>query len=1432
MPRTPKAIFLGVAFVCFFASLPMFAVRKPDNGSSQNGSFQGCTNGNTCVVLNAKGTLTLSGTDKSQNPVSVTINLYDWGCTTCSPKINGAVLDVVLTVSDPSGTDTADLQSLVVKGSLPNPHYVSCDATGSPAAGIGCTIPPAGGSLVQQPTPIRGADSGANTRWDFGGVAPVTIPFHTLTCEPDGYSPICNGSSAPTGEAILVVNNSVSLNNLGTNSSQYLATLTDGTVLGTLSIVAPPSRQVLNKNNTQATAIVITGTSYSNYTDASQAYPQMNTDGSEQYPAGFVPLPTTNPPPCNPANDNRTFRTAWYTYTAPSNGIITISTAGSRYDTLVYVFTGSASAPNVISCVDDPANDNGLLQAVTTFKATQNVQYEIMVGETPTLQAPGVYPLSVESFLSFNFAFTTAPSATTTKVTSSPNPSKFGTPVTFTAIVTSQTKGVITGTVTFTEGSTILGTASLNGGVARISAVPLGVGAVITAAYGGSSYFSPSSGSINQTVEQAVTKLTLASSANPSGLGQSVTFTASITPVYSVQATGTVTFNDSNGTTLGTVAVSGYAAGVTTTTLTHGTNSITAVYSGDVNFKGSTSNIVQQNVENSSATSLTSSINPSTVGNSVTFTVNVTSPQGTPTGTVQLLSGTTPFVILTLKSGSVAYSTSDLPAGSDTITAVYHGNSTFIGSSSKPLNQSVVFPSNYSVLYSFAGLPIGGVPQYGLVRDAEGNLYGVTEGDGSYGNGTVVKVSPTGVVTILHTFGYPDGANPFCNLVFDSQGNLYGTTANGGAFGQGTVFRLTTLGEETILYSFSGGTDGATPYAGVVIDSQGNLYGTTAYGGTYGQGTVFEVAAKTFKETILYSFGASAGDASSPTAGLVLDKNNNLYGTTTYGGTMGNGTVFEIPSGGGQDIVLYNFCSLYACNDGANPYAGLVIDSSGNLYGTTNTGGTGGSGTVFEIPAGGQQTALYNFCSVSGCTDGASPLAGLVMDTKGNLYGTNSSGGTSGQGIVFKVNPKTKSETVLYNFGTNAGDGTYPESPLALDSLGNLYGTTGANVSYYPQGVFKLTSAGQETVLYRCCSAGTDGASPYASLILDSKGNLYGTTSYGGSSRNGTAFKVTTTGAETLLYSFCPGGGGCTTDGVSPTAGLVMDTNGNLYGATQAGGAYGQGTVYEITATGQEKLLYSFCPGGGVCVDGSYPYATLAIDTQGNLFGASKFGGAYGFGAVFEITQAGQESVLYSFCPSGPPCVDGESPTTGLVIDTAGNLYGTTAYGGAYSGGTVFEVAATSHQQSVLYSFGASLSDGSSPSASPVLDKSGNLYGTTMNGGAHGAGTVFEIAKGKETVLWSFGSSATDGSAPQSALVLDSSGNLYGTTIFGGTFGQGIVFKMTPAGQETVLYNFTGLGGDGAQPYSGLVIDGSGNLYGTTFKGGSTNSGSVFKVVP
>jgi hypothetical protein len=604
----------GVAFLFILVSLPLFAIRRADTGTSKNGLFGSCPakpNGNTCPYLGNEGTATLNGTDASGNTVTVTITLYNWGkyvCTQSScqpnPVINSAVLDLTLT-----GSDTVGIESLAVKGLLSNPSYVSCEGPDG-TVGLACIVSPEpDGSDVQEPTPIANADH-TNTRWDFGGVPasnppPPAIPFNQLACKSDSSSDsICTG--APLGEAVLVVSNSVAQNHLGTAESNYLVTLTDGTKLGTLAVPASPTKHA--PNNTQATETVITEATFRDYTDTSEAYPGMKGDGTPNYPTGFALAPVPPPssssfPSCYPTNkltglpDTRTFRTVWYAYTAPADGSITITTAGSRYDTLVYVFTGSASDPTSVSCDDDPPS-GGLLQAVTTFNATQGTNYQIVVYEAPTIQISGTgYPLSVDGTLYFNFSFSTQPPTTTTTLTLSPDPSIFGHSVEFVVNVTSKRPGTPTGKVTFKDGSTTLGVASLSGGRASTSAVPSTTGTnVITASYSGDSNFDASSATKDQTVNQATTRTAVTSSQNPSNLGQSVTFTAEIAPQFGGETTGTVTFKD-DSTTLAVVTVSGNKAALTTSTLTAGTHSITVIYSGDSNFIGSTSKVLSQVVK-------------------------------------------------------------------------------------------------------------------------------------------------------------------------------------------------------------------------------------------------------------------------------------------------------------------------------------------------------------------------------------------------------------------------------------------------------------------------------------------------------------------------------------------------------------------------------------------------------------------------------------------------------------------------------------------------------------------------------------------------------------------------------------------------------------------------------------------------------------------
>jgi uncharacterized repeat protein (TIGR03803 family) len=390
--------------------------------------------------------------------------------------------------------------------------------------------------------------------------------------------------------------------------------------------------------------------------------------------------------------------------------------------------------------------------------------------------------------------------------------------------------------------------------------------------------------------------------------------------------------------------------------------------------------------------------------------------------------------------------------------------------------------------------------------------------------------------TVLYSFtGMADGATPLAALMRDGEGNLYGTAYEAGDPGCfcGVVFKLDRMGNETVLHTFTGPPDGGESFSNLVKDEEGNLYGTTTYGGSgsLAAGTVFMLAPPaqaggTWNETILHSFCSAANcmDGNTPYVGVIRDHEGNLYGTTAAGGTGcpeygGCGVVFELDRKG-NETVLYNFCptgEYFNCTDGNSPNA-VIQDAAGNLYGTTEYGGVYGYGVVFELSPPAQlgaswtETVLYSF---TGGTDGGQVFAGVTEDAAGNLYGTTATGGDSGCsqygypgcGVVFKLAPPAQlggawTETVLYTF-TGGTDGGYLEGGVIQDAAGNLYGTTlfggldSSYCSFYCGVVFKLDTSGNETALYSFTGL-ADGNNPSAGVIQDAAGNLYGTTGYGG----------------------------------------------------------------------------------------------------------------------------------------------------------------------------------------------------------------------------------------------------------------------------------------------------------------------------------------------
>jgi uncharacterized repeat protein (TIGR03803 family) len=366
-----------------------------------------------------------------------------------------------------------------------------------------------------------------------------------------------------------------------------------------------------------------------------------------------------------------------------------------------------------------------------------------------------------------------------------------------------------------------------------------------------------------------------------------------------------------------------------------------------------------------------------------------------------------------------------------------------------------------------------------------------------------------GSFDLLWSFKGPaqgDGAFPQAGLMRDASGDLFGTTAGGGAYSMGAVFEIAADGTESVLYSFKGGNDGAAPLSQLIADAAGNFYGTTARGGTGSVGTIFKLAPNG-KETVLYSFQQNGKDGVVPLAGLVMDPAGNLYGTTQGGGTScyddrgGCGTVFEFTAGG-KEKILHSFTGYGS--DGALPYYGsLVMDQSGNLYGTTGLGGANDVGAIFEVTPGGTETVLHS-CDYISEPDCVSPYGGLAIDQSGNLYGTSEEGGYR-DGDVFEIGPDG-GFSELYEF-TDRKDSMYPITGVILDQSGNLFGTTvgTAGKPWCGPGcatVFKLAPDGTETVLHRFLKKKL-GAYPQTQLISDGNGNLYGTTVSGGDGDSG-----------------------------------------------------------------------------------------------------------------------------------------------------------------------------------------------------------------------------------------------------------------------------------------------------------------------------------------
>ncbi len=791
------------------------------------------------------------------------------------------------------------------------------------------------------------------------------------------------------------------------------------------------------------------------------------------------------------------------------------------------------------------------------------------------------------------------------------------------------------------------------------------------------------------------------------------------------------------------------------------------------------------------------------------------------------------------------------------------------------------------VLHQFDFGTDGYNPQSHLLVDESGNLYGTTRVGGPTNRGFAFELKPKQgggwTETVLHDFGGDNLSGP-SDLIFDKAGNLYGTASGGGAFGDGAVFKLTPTStgyKLSTIHSFQGGTGGIRPSSRLVFDAAGNLYGTTQIGGGsgcgggQGCGTVFELSFTNglWIGKVLYRFQGGDLDGADPTVGLVLDSAGNLYGATQSGGqgalchisSNGCGMAFKLTHQSGKWVqsAIHFFEDEFATGE-------LALDGSGNVYGTTMSD-LNHRGNVFELTAGtGSQwdyTILHNFAS--GTSDGAYPTGGVTLDTSGNVYGATAQVPGGNMGTVFELTSASNvwTEHLLYHFKGGA-DGENPQSGVTFDSAGNLYGTTseGGGINSCTLGcgtayVLKPTTNGGWTEsLLHSFSNFNRGVEPESPLLFDAAGHIFGTTP-GGGNGGGVVFRLNNRDgvwnyeAAYTFKRYDPAHG--VTDGQSPQ-GLVMDDSGNLYGATNEGGncpsnptARGCGIVFKLTPTSSggwsERILYNFCPQTN-CLDGSSPVGGPILDSAGNLYGTATTGGVHNGGVVFKVDPSGVETVLYSF--PFKTATDVALPTGPLLFDAAGNLYGTAIDGGNTSTlcpqgcGGVFELSPTAGgawTERVLHLFTGG-NDGAEPTGNVVMDPAGNLYGTTLFGGSSGFGIVFQLTPTTSgpyqlTTLHSF-QGGSDGIQPPSGLTRDTAGNLYGVTGGGGTTAggdaaDGTVFELSPmtggGWSESILHSF-GAGTDGIIPFGPVMLDGAGNIYGTTELGGVPDGGIVFEL--
>lgn len=832
------------------------------------------------------------------------------------------------------------------------------------------------------------------------------------------------------------------------------------------------------------------------------------------------------------------------------------------------------------------------------------------------------------------------------------------------------------------------------------------------------------------------------------------------------------------------------------------------------------------------------------------------------------------------------------------------------------------------ILHSFGDGTVAndGLDPRGLVQGKDGNFYGTTNTGPSNLGGTVFKITPQGQLTVLHNFKdgsvTNDGEGPQSGLTLGADGNFYGTTTAGGSANGGTFFRITPSGIISILHSFGDGSvtgDGSNPQSVPVQGTDGNFYGTT-YGGAFGNGNIYKMTPQG-NETIIHAFtdGTVPNDGYGPQGGLIQGPDGEFYGTTEGGGPAGGyGTVFKITPQG-QEAILCGFQSaISSIGSGQMPQCILALGPDGNFYGTTPTGGSQNGGTIFEVTPQGVLTNLHSFNDGTVPVDGITPNTGLTLGSDGYLYGMTQAsppGSSATGGTIYRLKlgyPAMTSPAVTnaavnipFNFTVTATNNTTSfvasnlPAGLSIDPAKGVITGTPTTAGSFAATITMTNSVGSNTTPLNIT------VGPFPPPVITSLLAAVGTV--------GTPFSYTVQAAN---YPTGFSATGLTGSGLSinTTTGIISGTptKAGTYTvsvtASNSAGAGPAGTVSILVSASaatlsQKYALLHYYGSSGISSDGYNPM-NIIQGFDGNIYGVFQYGGSAN-GALFSMNHQGADTLLANFSLSSlqlynPTSViqasDGcfyvtvsfgsnsyalvkvlpsglivayfplpGNPAGNLVQGSDGNFYGAVTEGGyklnpgdPTGKGFIFKTTPVG-VVTILHNFqdGSVANDGGRPFAGLIQATDGNFYGTTIEGGTASQGTVFKMTpQGHVNILYSFNPSGTvkniqgddvyDGSSPEAPLIQGSDGNFYSTTQTGGAglgnqagYGIGTVYRITPGGTETILHSFLDgtVANDGSFPLGGLVEGYDGNFYGTTYWNGPTGypnsgGGTVFQITP